>query len=329
MSRWLPSFFCLIALLGPAAADATPRLTVAAPAFDFGSVERGTRVEHIFKVKNEGDSAATIRGVDRVCACTVGTADTRLLPPGKDVWVTVALDTTGLAGATAKAVMLRSDDPQTPALRLVIQGTVLADLVAEPPVLYLGEVRRGVDVERAANVRSGRPGGTSRVAAVAARGPFVAPSLVDDGAGGQRVVVRVADTAPSGRFHDEIVLRTADGATAMTLPVFGVVRAELHVEPAFVRLGAARRLDAAVLQVVNRGETPVTVRAVHGPRDVATYELETVRRGYEYAVHVELRRGRRPRALDDRIEIVTDHPTERSITVPLHVIAQHADRRYN
>jgi hypothetical protein len=329
MTRWLPSFFALLAALAgvPALAGA-PRLTVAAPVFDFGSVERGTRIEHVFKVRNDGDAPATVDTDRRVCACTVGTGDKRLLAPGQEAWITVAVDTRRLAGATAKAVTVRTNDPASPAIKLVMQGRVLADLVAEPPVLYLGEVRRGTAVERAALVRPGRPDGIARIATAAAEGPFVAPTVADDPAGGQHVVVRIADTAPAGRFHDQIVLRTADGEAALRLPVFGVVRADLHVEPAFVRLGTSRGEDAAVVQVVSRGGPPFRVRGVHVPSGVATWELETIRRGFAYVVRLGLRPGLTTRGLDDRIEILTDHPTERSINVPLRVVASASGRRH-
>lgn len=205
-------------------AAAGPRLVVPAPTFDFGAIERGTPVDHVFRVRNEGDQPATIVGLDRTCDCTVGAASTRVVAPGQEFWVSVGLDSDLLAGRVVKAVTVRTDDPGAPALRLVVQGTVLADLVADPPTLYLGEVWRGSDAPRGALVRTGRPAGTARVVAVRARGPFVVPRVIDDGAGGLKVTVRIADDAPVGRFRDEVVIRGSGLDGPVTIPVLGVVR---------------------------------------------------------------------------------------------------------
>jgi hypothetical protein len=319
MSRWLPSCFWVLGALTSTAA-AAPRLVVDAPAFAFGTIERGTRVDHVFKVRNEGATPAAVLGIDRTCACTIGSANTTHVAPGQELWVSVSLDTRELGGPVAKVVTVRTNDPQATVLRLVLQGTVLTDLVTEPETLYLGEVRRGMPAPRTATVRAGRPTGTARVTAAQARGPFVVPTLEDDGSGGQRVTLRIADGAPSGRFRDEIELRATGTIPTLVLPVFGVVRAEVDVRPSFVRLRGDGGDTEAVVQVMNRGAGPVEIREVLVPGDVATFELETVRRGYEYELRVVLRPALAPREIDDRIQIVTDHPTEGRIDVPLHVV---------
>jgi hypothetical protein len=222
--RWL-SFFVWVAVCGTGVAAAGPRLVVPAADFDFGAVERGTAIDHVFRIRNEGDAPARILGIDRTCACTVGTAATRVLAPGTDLWVSVGLDTHTLGGPVAKAVTVRTDDPQAPALRLVVRGTVLSDLLADPPTLYIGEVWRGSEAARSTSVRAGRPASTSRVTSVRARGPFVLPRVIDDGAGGIRVTVRIADDAPPGRFRDEIVVRGGGLDAPVVVPVLGVVLA--------------------------------------------------------------------------------------------------------
>jgi hypothetical protein len=225
--RWLSSFLGALAGLGAGGmAAAGPHLVVPAASFDFGAVERGTQVDHVFRVRNDGDAPAHILGIDRTCACTIGATNTRVLAPGQDLWVSVVLDTRALAGATAKAVTLRTGDPQMPTVRLVLQGTVLKDLVADPPTLYVGEVWRGGEVGRSVSLRSARPAGSARVVGAQARGPFVVPRLIDDGAGGLRLTVRIADHAPAGRFRDEIVVRGVGPDATVVLPVLGVVRVD-------------------------------------------------------------------------------------------------------
>jgi hypothetical protein len=226
---------------GAAEVAAGPRLVVAAPTFDFGTIERGKAVDHVFRVRNDGDAPARVLGIERTCACTVGAADTRTIAPGQELWVSVGLDTGGLSGSVVKAVTLRTDDPNAAALRLVLQGAVLADLVAEPSLLYLGEVWRGSEASAGAQLRSGRPAGTARVLALRARGPFVVPRLREDGAGGLTVTVRIADDAPAGRFRDEIVVRGSGLDAPIVIPVLGVVRVSDDDRDVVARAGESIR----------------------------------------------------------------------------------------
>jgi len=223
--RWLSASLALVVTLAAAAgAAAGPRLVVPQDSFDFGAIERGTAVDHVFRVRNDGDAPASVLGIDRTCACTVGAANAHTIAPGQELWVSVGLDTGDLSGPVVKAVTVRTDDPSAAALRLVVQGTVLADLVAEPPTLYIGEVWRGSEAARAARVHSGRPAGAARVLAVSARGPFVVPRVQEDGAGGLSVTVRIAEDAPAGRFRDEVVVRGSGLDAPVVIPVLGVVR---------------------------------------------------------------------------------------------------------
>jgi hypothetical protein len=44
-----------------AQAKGKPRIASAQPKYDFGKVEEGTKVEHVFTVKNEGDGVLQIK----------------------------------------------------------------------------------------------------------------------------------------------------------------------------------------------------------------------------------------------------------------------------
>jgi hypothetical protein len=80
------------------AEDGVPRAVVEAPVHDFGQVERGVPIDHVFKVKNTGTGWMRIDHVKGTCACTVGTATGEPIPPGGEAWVTMRLETDKLAG---------------------------------------------------------------------------------------------------------------------------------------------------------------------------------------------------------------------------------------
>jgi uncharacterized protein DUF1573 len=204
--------------------DGVPRAVVEAPVHDFGQVERGVPIDHVFKVKNTGTGWMRIDHVKGTCACTVGTATGEPIPPGGEAWVTMRLETDKLAGRTTKTATVYTNDPAAPTLPVTLTGSVLSDLVVTPVPLYVGHVPSGAVVRREIVVTPGRPNGTATVTAVETASPrlkaWVEPAV---GADGQRVVVEVRTDQP-GRFTDEIVLKTTSAAEpAMPVKVVGTI----------------------------------------------------------------------------------------------------------
>lgn len=211
---------------GALADDEAPRVSIAAPVHDFGVVERGVPVEHVFRLKNAGTGALRVDHVKGTCACTVGVATGEAIAPGGEAWVTMRLETTDLSGRTTKTATVYTNDPAAPAIPVTLTGQVLTDLVVQPSAVYVGRVRRDSVVRRELAIAPGRPGGTAAVASVEVASPRVRAWIepAADGGAGQRVVVEVDAKASSGRFTDEVVLRTTSATQpTLTVKVFGTI----------------------------------------------------------------------------------------------------------
>lgn len=114
-----------------------PAITVEKPAHDFGTVAEGGPVRHFFKVKNTGDAPLEIHSVSASCGCTAAAPKEKLIAPGKNGEIEVTFDTSGRPGKTEKSVTVASNDPKTPALKLVIKVNVEQLLGLEPAFTYL------------------------------------------------------------------------------------------------------------------------------------------------------------------------------------------------
>ena len=217
----------ILSLVIPArAADAQPQLLVERPVFDFGAVEQGAVVEHVFRLRNGGQAPLRVEQVKSTCACTVGAVVGRDVLPGDETWVTVQLDTREIAGPTAKTITVYTNDPRRPASGLSLQGTVLSDLVVEPPLVYLGTLEAGTSRRREVRVRPGRPGGAVRVEGVRAPS-FLQVRLTTDPVDSTQQIVelRLKPDAPPGQLSGEVVLETSGtGRREVLLPVFGSIR---------------------------------------------------------------------------------------------------------
>jgi len=156
--RWGAGLALVFAAGLGAAEESRPRVALDEPVFDFGTVDRGARVDHTFRVPNRGGATLRIDHVKSSCGCTVAVLSEREVPPGGEARVAVSLDTARLAGRTTKTVNVYTNDPDAPVVGLSLAGQVVADLIVTPQPLYLGHLRRGETVRREVIVTSGRPG---------------------------------------------------------------------------------------------------------------------------------------------------------------------------
>jgi len=310
--------------LASTAASAAPRLEVAEPVHDFGTVEQGAHVDHSFRIRNVGDQALRLDHVKSTCGCTIGSLPGQDVAPGATAFVTVSLDTARLAGQTTKTVTVYTNDPDVPVQPLALTGTVRSDLVLSPTPLYVGHVRAGEPIRREILVRPGRPDGSAQVSLVETDGPAVRASIEPGpDAGTQRVVVDLPPDLPPGRFDGAVTLRTTSATQpVVTVPVFGTVDSDVAVLPPQVTFGVSRAGSAPPLDVHirNRGRRPMSVTKVVAPPAVG-YELTTVRAGVEWTLTLRLKDPLPPDGkVDTAVEIFTDHPSAERLVVPVYAI---------
>jgi len=321
------------ALGGPvdARGEGRPHLVVDEPVFDFGTVDQGTPVEHVFRLPNRGDGDLHVDHVKSSCGCTVAVVSDRVVGPNGEARVAVSFDTGRVAGRTTKTITVYTDDPNASATALSLTGVVAVDLAVTPTPLYLGRVRRGEAVRREVVIAPGREGGSFVVDRIEHVPPALRARLEarPDGPG-QRLVVELDRDVPLGRFNETLTLRTTSPRQpVITLPVLGSVEGDVVVLPPQVTFGVTRGGETAAreLYVRNRGARPVTVTGVAAPVRVASCTVSTVEDGQEYRVTVRLRDGLPPGRIEAAVEIFTDHPDERRLVVPLYAIVRDARRR--
>jgi Protein of unknown function (DUF1573) len=135
------SFTGIIPLLLIATATAVPQTAIDLPTFDFGSIYQGTKVEHVFTIRNKGDAPLTIKSVRPSCGCTAASITTSVIPPGKTGAIKASFNSTNFAGTIQKTVAVDTDDLKFPALILTLKGTVFEDIQINPKQLNLGQIK--------------------------------------------------------------------------------------------------------------------------------------------------------------------------------------------
>jgi hypothetical protein len=119
------------------------RVEIAAPEFNFGAMQRGTKRSHEFIVKNAGNAPLTLRVGETTCKCTLGVASEEPIQPGEST--NVKLEWTAIAdpGPFRQTATLLTNDPRHSRLVLTIAGQVNEAKGIEPPDFLLDKISAG------------------------------------------------------------------------------------------------------------------------------------------------------------------------------------------
>jgi Protein of unknown function (DUF1573) len=113
-----------------------PEIRVDKLSHDFGGVIVGKVVQTQFSVSNAGDSPLVISKVETTCGCTGAVRGKERLEPGEKTTITVSYDSSGLSsGRKSQNVIIHSNDPRQPSLRLQIFANIIHLVSIEPTVL--------------------------------------------------------------------------------------------------------------------------------------------------------------------------------------------------
>ena len=102
------------------AQSGTPTIDFDTRVHDFGLVNEGTPIRHVFQVRNKGTAPLALSSVATSCGCTSATLDVNTIPPGGSGPLEVVMDTHGERGPGTRTITLSSNDPRQPTSTLEI-----------------------------------------------------------------------------------------------------------------------------------------------------------------------------------------------------------------
>ena len=86
-----------------------PYITFQESAFDFGDIEQGDKVEHIFAFENTGTAPLIITQVQTTCGCTAPEWPKQPIPPGESSEIKVIFNSAGKFGRQNKVISVISN----------------------------------------------------------------------------------------------------------------------------------------------------------------------------------------------------------------------------
>jgi len=104
--------------------EKAPRINVKENSWDFGKVDQGEVLTHVFSITNEGGAPLVINRVRTTCGCTAAVVSDKKIEPGKSGKIEVTLNTRGYEGRLSKDVFIETNDPEQPQAQLTVTASI-------------------------------------------------------------------------------------------------------------------------------------------------------------------------------------------------------------
>ncbi len=310
----------------PGAAEAPepgqPKIRFDQPDYDFGKVEAGDEVEHLFVFQNVGNELLSIGKVLTSCGCTAALASDREIPPGETGEIKVTLRTRGFQGAVRKGLTVESNDPENEVVRLTIGGNVLSEVSVEPRYLDWETLRPGDNPRaRKLTVRFLKGRGL-RLEGIRSESPSVV--LTKNSEEENRIVyaVELADDLPTGRFTGRITIRSnSERVPEVYVPFHGRVEGNVQVVPHILSLGRVEPEKPMVrhLRVSKTGDRDFSVQKVKATSPAIVTEIHEEKEKARFRIKVTYNpAGEAAGRIAERITIRVNDGEDAFIEVPVY-----------
>ncbi|MDG2206710.1 MAG: DUF1573 domain-containing protein [Pirellulales bacterium] len=231
--------------------------------YDFGSLARGAKSEHTFKIKNHFEEDIRIQSVQSSCGCTIPQISKEVLASGEEAELVTEFDTVKFKGPHSATITVTFAPPFSAEVRLQVRGYVRQDVVFEPGRIEFGQVPASDGASQAVAITYAGQDGW-KIEDVRSASDNYEVELRELERAGSRVeyemLVRLKKTAPTGYLSDQLTLVTSDSERRyIPLMVEGRIVPSVDVEPKSLHLGVVRPGESVTKQLVVRGTTPFRI----------------------------------------------------------------------
>ena len=209
---------------------------------DFGTVARGSKVHHTFRLVNRTRYDIHIMSWEAKCGCTEVKVGAQDIPPGTQTTIEAVIDTTRFQGFKPSGLTLHLDRPEYARVELNLSCFIRGDILVNPGQADFQVVSRGSaqSVTMTLNYYGGQTGWG--VTKMITQSPHVVARIEQqsrtDGQVSYLLTATLKPTVPTGFFKDEITLHTNDPSSpTIPISVTANVQSAVTVAPSILVLG--------------------------------------------------------------------------------------------
>ena len=238
--------------------------------FDFGTVARGSKILHSFRLLNRTNQEIHIADWRTKCGCTEVRVGSREIPPGTQTVIEAVLDTTKFQGYKASGLTLILDRPSSVAVDLNLSCFIQSEIMLNPGQVDFGIVRHGSNptVVLTMNYLGGRP--DFAVARMQTRTGLVTAKVQKSSQGTLQFILSavLSPTLETGAFRDQITLFTNDpAAPSIPISVTANVQSDVTVSPSVLNLGRVRPGEVVHRTILVRSSRPFKLVDLKASKD--------------------------------------------------------------
>jgi hypothetical protein len=242
-------------------------------AYDFGTVARGSKILHPFKVLNRTNQDIHIADWRTKCGCTEVRVGSRDIPPGTQTTIEAIIDTTKFQGYKATGLTLVIDRPSVVEVDLNLTCFIQSEIALNPGQIDFGIVRHGSKPTTSLTFNYHGERTDFAILRMQTRSDDVSAKVQEagrsaDGAIQFLLTATLSPTLRNGFFRDEVTLFSND-RTIPTIPisVSANVQSAVTVSPSVLNLGRVRPGEVVKKTILVRSAQPFKLTEVKPGND--------------------------------------------------------------
>ncbi len=282
--------------------------------FNFGTVARGSKVRHTFRLVNRLDQEIRIATWKTKCGCTEVLVGAQVIPPGTQTTIEAVIDTTKFVGSKASGLTLVFQSPTAMEVDLNIACFIRGDITLNPGVVDFGIVPRSggnkPTMTTTLTYAGGVPNwGITRIQTQS--GSFSVRSQELNRSGNGQVQYNLTTTlepaALNGFVKDEITLYTND-PSSQTIPISVVasVQSAVTVSPSPLILGQIKAGQVVTKTLLVRSAQPFKLSGVKPSREELSVVAGDDATKPVHTVNLSFKAPSQPGPFNAVVEIATD-----------------------
>ncbi len=279
---------------------------------DFGTVARGSKVRHSFRLVNSTSQEIHIESWKTKCGCTDVRLGAREVPPGTQTVIEAVLDTTKFEGYKSSGLTLRLDRPSVAEVELNLTCFIRGDITLNPGQADFGVVNRSVGPKVALSLAYNGAQTGWAVTGMNTVSPHVTakldpPTRAATGGMTYPLSVTLDGSTPIGFFKDEITLLTNDpNSPKIPISVTAVVQSNVTVSPSVINLGRVKPGDSIQKTIVVRSAQPFKLTAAAASKGDVTVAAPGDQAKAMHAVTFTFKAPAQPGPYNATIEVQAD-----------------------
>lgn len=311
----------------PIKKNAVPNIVFDKIVYDFGTMPRGSSLEHSFAISNKGSVPLKIFQVMGACDCTVSAPEKKVLQPEEVTFIHVKVNLRE-KGRINRSFVVLSNDPYTKAYPLTITGKVVDALEVTPNSIFLRRIGVKDSVRRTVKLKApkDKPLKLERITV-----PDGVKIQEFPGATPDSIILEatVGPNLPLGQFSERVEVKLnniyatkAEAAPSITIeiPIEGIVEGDLSVFPerfflGFIPFGEEK---SGTVELKNSEEIPIQFSKAQAEGDSVKVIVEPTQPGYTYKITATAQANAPQGQLKDTVRVyIEDQGIEKVVEIPL------------